>query len=90
MVGFTTEPTYVVDDVIAEYTALTVKEMGGLGEPAKAEGAIGMEETSANLMVVRTIYYNMQGMQLPESTTASLIRVDVLENGQQIATKMIR
>ena len=91
VVAFTTEPTYTADDVTAVYTVRAVNEMGGLGEPNKTEGSIEIDaDVVARPEVAHTLYYNMQGMQVSESTAGALIRVDVLEDGSQFVSKLIR
>ena len=91
VVAFTTENTYTADDATAEWSVRAANEMGGLSEAATA--AVGSCIKTVNTAcgnVVKTEFYNMQGIKVSESFKGTLIKVDTFENGSKAVTKVNR
>ncbi|MBR1548436.1 MAG: Ig-like domain-containing protein [Prevotella sp.] len=69
VVGFTTEPTYTVDDAAATYTVRAANEMGGLSEASAAAAATdGIETVEAKQTVIGDgAVYNLQGVRVQKA-----------------------
>ena len=90
-VAFTTEPIYTVDDVTAEWSVRAANEMGGLGEAVKAGIDItGIENVNNANGVVSTSYYNLNGVKVSNSFKGTVIKVETLNNGKQITSKIVK
>jgi len=91
-VAFVTEPTYVVDDVNAKWSVRAANEMGGLGDAAEATLTVGTGINSINNAegVVSTSYYNLNGVKVSKNFKGTVIKVETLNNGQQITSKIIK
>jgi hypothetical protein len=90
-VAFTTEPIYTVDDVTAEWSVRAANEMGGLGEAVKAAVEItGIENVNNANGVVSTSYYNLNGVKVSNSFKGTVIKVETLNNGKQITSKIVK
>lgn len=91
-VAFVTEPTYVVDDVNAKWSVRAANEMGGLGDAAEATLTVGTGIESINNAegVVSTSYYNLNGVKVGKNFKGTIIKVETLNNGQQITSKIIK
>ena len=90
-VAFTTEPIYTVDDVTAEWSVRAANEMGGLGEAVKAYIEItGIENVNNANGVVSTSYYNLNGVKVSNSFKGTVIKVETLNNGKQITSKIVK
>ena len=90
-VAFTTEPIYTVDDVTAEWSVRAANEMGGLGEAVKADIKItGIENVNNANGVVSTSYYNLNGVKVSNSFKGTVIKVETLNNGKQITSKIVK
>lgn len=90
-VAFTTEPIYTVDDVTAEWSVRAANEMGGLGEAVKAAIEIlGIENVNNANGVVSTSYYNLNGVKVSNSFKGTVIKVETLNNGKQITSKIVK
>ncbi len=91
-VAFVTEPTYVVDDVNAKWSVRAANEMGGLGDAAEATLTVGTGIESINNAegVVSTSYYNLNGVKVGKNFKGTVIKVETLNNGQQITSKIIK
>lgn len=90
-VAFTTEPIYTVDDVTAEWSVRAANEMGGLGEAVKADIEItGIENVNNANGVVSTSYYNLNGVKVSNSFKGTVIKVETLNNGKQITSKIVK
>ncbi|MDE6187903.1 MAG: hypothetical protein K2G17_07210 [Duncaniella sp.] len=92
MIAFTIEPQFEVEASRAGevYAVRAANEMGGLGEAVAVGGATSaIDGISADDAVVSTVYYNLQGMRVSEGTQGVLIKVDTLESGRTVSTKVV-
>ncbi len=94
VIAFTVEPKFDVTTARADeavYSVRAANEMGGLGE---AVGVGGITSGSCGIYVdepvVSTVYYNLQGIRVDASAEGVLIRVDTLESGRTVTTKVLR
>ena len=102
LMGITTESTYDIsgneshgaprkaegDDV---YTIRAANAHGGFGEAKTIEVATGIENVSTeNGNVVSTTYYNVAGARVSDSAKGVLLKVEKLENGKTVTTKVVR
>lgn len=86
---FTTENTYTVDDATATWAVRAANEMGGLSEAAAASIESGISESAAaGAVVVKTDLYNLQGVRVNNSYKGTVIKVETLDNGARITTKI--
>ena len=93
IVAFTIEPFYEVGNAFnAVWSVRAANEMGGLGEPAIADTAVGIQSlsTSSNAAVVSTRYYNAQGIRVDKSFRGTVLRVETLADGTTRTTKIQR
>lgn len=89
VIAFTTEPTYTIEDTNATYSIRSANEMGGLGEAAIVTDPSAIDEVTTGLQVISTDYYNMQGIKVSASYQGVIIKIEKLENGEQVVTKVI-
>ena len=91
-VAFTTEPTYTVDDATAKWSVRAANEMGGLGEAVTAtvSETTGIENVNNANGVVSTSYYNLNGVKVSNSFKGTVIKVETLNNGKQITSKIVK
>ena len=83
VVGFTTEPTYTVDDATATYTVRAANEMGGLSEAsAAANSETGIETVNTKTIVSEGGIYDLQGRQVTKPTKGLYI-----VNGRKVVIK---
>ena len=102
LMGITTESTYDIsgneshgaprkaegDDV---YTIRAANLRGGFGEAKTIEVATGIENVSTEKgNVVSTTYYNVAGARVSDSAKGVLLKVEKLENGKTVTTKVVR
>lgn len=86
---FTTGNTYTVDDATATWAVRAANEMGGLSEAAAASIESGISESAAaGAVVVKTDLYNLQGVRVNNSYKGTVIKVETLDNGARITTKI--
>lgn len=91
VVGFTTEPTYTVDDATVTWSVRAANEMGGLGEATVATEATGINEVGAETGdVVNTMYYNLQGVRVSKDFNGVVIKIDTMKDGKQVSTKIVK
>lgn len=91
-VAFTTEPIYTVDDATAIWSVRAANEMGGLGEAVTAtvSETTGIENVNNANGVVSTSYYNLNGVKVSNSFKGTVIKVETLNNGKQITSKIVK
>lgn len=92
VIAFTIEPQFEVEVGRAGevYSVRAANEMGGLGEAVAVGGATSaIDGISAEEAVVSTVYYNLQGIRVNEGTHGVLIKVDTLESGRTVTTKVV-
>jgi len=102
LMGITTESTYDIsgngahgaprkaegDDV---YTIRAANAHGGFGEAKTISVATGIEGVITEKgNVVSTHYYNVAGARVSDSAKGVLIKVEKLENGKTVTTKIVR
>lgn len=76
------------DDV---YTIRAANLRGGFGEAKTIEVATGIESVSTEKgKVVSTTYYNVAGARVSDSAKGVLLKVEKLENGKTVTTKVVR
>ena len=76
------------DDV---YTIRAANLRGGFGEAKTIEVATGIESVSTEKgKVVSTTYYNVAGARVRDSAKGVLLKVEKLENGKTVTTKVVR
>ena len=76
------------DDV---YTIRAANAHGGFGEAKTIEVATGIENVSTEKgNVVSTTYYNVAGARVSDSAKGVLLKVEKLENGKTVTTKVVR
>ena len=92
VIAFTIEPQFEVEVGRAGevYSVRAANEMGGLGEAVAVGGATSaIDGISAEEAVVSTVYYNLQGIRVNEGSQGVLIKVDTLESGRTVTTKVV-
>ena len=68
VIGFTTEPSYTIENTTAAYTVRAANEMGGLSEAsAKATVSTGIETVSNAVFTTGDAVYNMQGVRVEKA-----------------------
>lgn len=76
------------DDV---YTIRAANLRGGFGEAKTIEIATGIEGVSTEKgRVVSTTYYNLAGARVSDSAKGVMLKVEKLENGKTVTTKVVR
>lgn len=90
VIAFTTEPTYTVDDSGATYSVRAANEMGGLGDATTASVVVGINNVNNTTNVANTKYYNLNGMKINNSFKGTIIKVQTLDNGETITTKIVK
>ena len=88
VVDFVTEPSYTFEDG-HRYAIRSANEMGGLGEEVSVAG-LGINNILAGeASVVKSVYYNVQGVRVLPTYQGVLLRVDTLSDGQTVTTKIV-
>ena len=90
VIGFTTEPSYTVDDPAATYSVRAANEMGGLGEATEAGIADGIATATDATATGKAAYYNLGGVKTDSQQKGITIRVSTLNDGTTTATKVIK
>ena len=90
VIGFTTEPSYTIDDPAASYSVRAANEMGGLGEAAEAAIADGIATATDATATGKAAYYNLGGVKADSRQKGITIRVSTLDDGTTTATKVIK
>ena len=90
VIGFTTEPSYTVDDPAASYSVRAANEMGGLGEATEAGIADGIATATDATATGKAAYYNLGGVKTDSQQKGITIRVSTLNDGTTTATKVIK
>lgn len=87
VVGFTTEPTYTVDDVTATWTVRAANEMGGLSE-SSATATTGIKNVGTDSQVASVRYFDLKGMQTSANARGTVIKVTTYTNGETTTEKL--
>ena len=67
VIGFTTTPTYTIDDASASYAVRAANEMGGLGEAAAAGTVDAIVDVAGDQSARQDAIYNIKGMRVKEA-----------------------
>ena len=87
----TTANEYAIDDATATWSVRAANEMGGLGEASEASVLTGINEVDhADNSVLTTTYVNLQGMRVNAAAKGVVIKIETLNNGKRIATRMMK
>lgn len=86
VVGFTTEPTYTVDDAFAQWSVRAANEMGGLSEATPVATGISNVAADANVKSVR--YFNTKGIQVTADYQGVIMKVTTYDNGSTTTEKI--
>ncbi len=79
----------VTDGNVENYTVRAANEYGGFGDPASTTSS-NIAKTVDDGNILRTVYYNLQGARVSNSYTGLVIKVDTLQDGSQVSTKIIK
>lgn len=90
VIAFTTEPTYTVDEENAVYAVRAANEMGGLGDASVASVASAIRNTAPAAKVVKTSYYNLQGVEVGKAFKGTVIKVEIFDNGEKTTVKTVK
>jgi len=82
VIGFTTEPTYTVDDATAKYAVRAANEMGGLSEAAEATITTGIENVETAQPATDDKVYTVQGIRVDKARRGLYI-----VNGRKVVIK---
>ena len=100
-IALTDEPTYTIQDAplgakgettaaASTYTVRAANAQGGFGEKAAVEETTGISEVNAAKgNVTKTEVYDLQGIRVGKTFKGTAIRIQTLDNGQTVATKVI-
>lgn len=91
LLGITEEPVFTLPEASenAVFAVRAANSMGGLGTAVKVSGTSGLDTVNAG-EVVRTSYYNLQGVAVSADAKGVVIKVDTYSNGTSAATKQVR
>ncbi|MCD8297525.1 MAG: pectinesterase family protein, partial [Prevotella sp.] len=83
--------SYVIG-VSGNYTIRAANQYGGFGKSSKAKEITTIIKDAAanNGSIVKTVYYNLSGARVSGATKGVVIKVDTMENGKQVATKIVK
>lgn len=90
-VALTNETSYTVADGNASgYSVRAANGMGGFGEETKATttGISGVTTGEGN--VASTVLYNMQGIRVGNDYNGVVVKIDTLDDGSRIVTKVMK
>lgn len=90
VIAFTTEPAYTVDEEKAIYAVRAANEMGGLGDASEASVANAIRNATPAAKVVKTSYYNLQGIEVGKAFKGATIKVETLDNGGKLTVKTVK
>ncbi|MCD8291902.1 MAG: pectinesterase family protein [Prevotella sp.] len=79
----------VTDGDIANYTVRAANEYGGFGDAASTTSA-GISNTVVSGNILRTSYYSLQGARVSNAYAGLVIKVDTMDDGQQVVSKIIK
>lgn len=91
LVAITEDNTVSGANADACYTIRSANSMGGLGVAAHVEGSAesSVESVDAAIEVVETVYYNLTGLKVDNTSKGVLIKVETLSNGNVVTTKVV-
>ncbi len=74
------------------YTVRAANSYGGFGENSEEADITTMinDASADNGSVVNSVYYNLSGSRVSSATKGVVIKVDTMENGKQVATKIVK
>ncbi|MCH5246137.1 MAG: hypothetical protein J1E84_06720 [Muribaculaceae bacterium] len=71
------------------YTIRAINSMGGHGVAAAIYDPAGVQQVAPDAVVVKTVRYNLQGIAVDETYQGVVIRVDTLNDGSTVLTKVL-
>ena len=92
VIGFTTEPSYTLNDLEGHFTVRAANEMGGLSDASEeVSDPTGIQEISNNDSCISSVtYYNADGMRVSAKSKGILIKVTTLKDGRRLSTKIVK
>ena len=72
------------------YTVRAANSMGGFGEKAEATVETGIENVNSMQRATRTEYYTISGMKANAEGTGVVIKVETMQNGKKVISKVIK
>ncbi|MCD8296535.1 MAG: pectinesterase family protein, partial [Prevotella sp.] len=72
------------------YTVRAANQYGGFGENSDECVATFISDALENSDVVKTVYYNLSGVRVSNAYKGVVIKVETMENGKQVATKIVK
>lgn len=89
-VTLTNETSYTVTDGdVSGYTVRAANSMGGFGEASGTTTGIG-SVISEGGNISSTAFYNMQGVRVGSDYNGVVVKVDTMNDGSRVATKIIK
>jgi len=93
LAGITSSTSFPVDAAVAadgNFSIRSVNPMGGMGKEAPVDGLSGIDDIEApSSEIVGTVYYNLQGIMVDDTSEGVLVRVDTLSDGRTVTTKVM-
>ena len=92
VIGFTTEPSYTLDDLKGSFTVRAANEMGGLSKASEeVSDPTGIQEINDDESSVASVaYYNTDGMRVSAKSKGILIKVTTLKDGRRLSAKIVK
>ena len=99
-VALTAETTYTIEEATgakanrsadaAVYTVRAANTMGGFGEKAEATVETGINSLNTREKATRTEYFTTSGMKTNGNVSGVTIKVETLQDGKKVTTKVIK
>ena len=74
----------------AVYTVRAANTMGGFGEKAEAVVETGINSLNTHEKATRTEYFTTSGMKTNGNVSGVTIKVETLQDGKKVTTKVIK
>ncbi|MCD8296930.1 MAG: pectinesterase family protein, partial [Prevotella sp.] len=82
-------PSYEAPNDGKTYTVRVANQYGGFGDSSEGVTTL-ISNITDNGSIVKTVYYNLSGARVSSATKGVVIKVDTMENGKQVATKIVK
>ena len=99
-IALTAETTYTIEEAAgakanrsadaAIYTVRAANTMGGFGEKAEANVETGINSLNTHEKALRTEYFTTSGMKTNGNVSGVTIKVETLQDGKKVTTKVIK
>lgn len=91
LVGLTSDTSFALENAKEgeDYIIRSANSMGGLGVGAGIAGLTGVEEIEMDAEIVKTTYFNLQGVEVDPSFRGIVVKVEKFSNGKQKTTKIV-